>query len=207
MGIILASQSARRKYLLRRMGLTFSVIPSDFEEYFDQNLSVSDLTKELAIGKASSVAIGHPEEVVVGSDVLISIDNKQIGKPKDIEDAVSILKSLSGKEHQVISAVAVVCKSKNFIKVGSGLTIIRFKKLDDEFIMKYVATGTTLDKGGGYAIQHSLLTPYIDNISGRIDNIIGLPTNILRDLLGELDIESKQVELKYTDLLKVDELQ
>ncbi len=197
MKIILASQSPRRKYLLEQMGVTFTQIPSNFEEYFDDSRSVEEVVKELALGKALDVAKDNPDAVVIGSDLIVVLDGKQIGKPENLEEAKQFLRNISDKSHDLLCAVAVVCLNKNYQKIQFESSKVTIDKLSEEFIVGYAATGTTLDKAGGYAIQHPLMRPHIIEINGRLDNIVGMPTNLVKEMLADFDIESSEVELEF----------
>jgi len=196
MKIILASQSPRRKFLLEQMGLQFEQIPSNFEEYFDDSRFVEEVVTELALGKALDVAKDNPEAVVIGSDLIVVIDGKQIGKPESEDEAKQMLRNISNRSHQLICSVAVVCLQKVYQKVLTDTAEVAFNTLPESVIEEYVATGTTYDKAGGYAIQHPLVRPYIREIKGRLDTIIGLPTILVADLLRDFDIEAKDVNLE-----------
>jgi septum formation protein len=199
MRIILASQSPRRKYLLEQMGLQFEQIPSNFEEYFDDNRPVEEVVKELGLGKAIDVAKDNPDAIVIGSDLIVVIDGKQIGKPESEDEAKQMLRNISGRTHQLICSVAVVCLDKNYQKVKIETAEVSLDELSEQQISDYVATGTTYDKAGGYAIQHPLLKPHIVKISGRKDTIIGLPTNLVVKLLENFSMKLKSVEIIDND--------
>jgi septum formation protein len=177
------------------MGLTFKQVPSNFEEYFDDSRPVEDVVIELGLGKALDVAKNFPEDIVIGSDLIVVFNGKQIGKPESEKEAIERLKELSGQKHQLICSVAVVCKSKNYQKTAIDIATVEFDRLSDEFIKEYVATGTTFDKAGGYAIQHPMMKPHIKSIEGRIDTIIGMPTNLVADMLNVLGTNAKRLNL------------
>ncbi len=196
MKIILASQSPRRVFLLTQMGVEFEQIPSDFEEYFDDTKSAEEVAKELGLGKANAVAENNPDDIVIGSDLIVVIDGKQIGKPESVEDAKVRLRALSGRTHELICSVAVVCKSKNYSKALSESSFVTVDDLSEDFIAEYAATGSTLDKAGGYAIEHPLMKPHIKKIEGRKDVIIGLPTDLVSELLKDFDIDVEPLDLE-----------
>jgi len=195
MKIILASQSPRRKFLLEKMGLRFDIIPSNFDEYFDDSRPVKDIVKELGLGKAIDVAKKHPEAIVIGSDLIVVLDGKQLGKPANTEEAKQILQNLSNRSHELICSVAVVCKSENYQKVLSDTTKVTFDELGDSFIDKYVSTGTTYDKAGGYGLQHPSLKTHVKSLIGRTDTALGLPTTLVSELLSDFDIVVDPLEL------------
>ena len=199
MKIILASQSPRRKALLNMMGLKFEVIPSKFEEYFDDTRSVDVVVKELGLGKALDVAKNYPDDIVIGSDLIVVIDGKQIGKPESEEEAKQMLRNISGRTHQLICSVAVVCLNRDYQKVETETAEVTIDKLPEDLIDEYVATGTTYDKAGGYAIQHPLLRLYVTKIEGRKDTIIGMPTNLVTKFLKDFNINSQEIDIKETD--------
>ena len=208
MRIILASQSPRRKFLLEQMGLEFEQIPSKFEEYFDDTRPVEEVVKELGLGKALDVAqtlsrslLDSDEVVVIGSDLIVVIDGKQIGKPQSEEEAKQMLRNISNRTHQLICSVAVVCLDKKYQKVEVETAEVTFDSIPESVIDEYVATGSTHDKAGGYAIQHPLMKPLIREIKGRLDTIIGLPTTVVAKFLNELDIDCKSLDKADQELL------
>ena len=200
MKIILASQSPRRKFLLEKMGLRFDIIPSNFDEYFDDSRPVKDIVEELGLGKALDVAEKQPEAIVIGGDLIVVLDGKQLGKPTNADEAKQMLQNLSNRSHELICSVAVVCKSHNYQKVLSDTTKVTFDELSDSFIDKYVATGSTYDKAGGYGLQHSLIKPHVKSLIGRTDTALGLPTTLVSELLGDLDIVVNPLELTENSL-------
>lgn len=194
MNIILASQSPRRKQLMELMGLDFSCISSDFEEYFDDSRSPEEVVKELGLGKARAVAQDNPDAIVIGSDLMVVLDGKQLGKPETEAEAIQMLTNFSGRTHQIITSVAVVCKNKAYEKVLTEMSYITFDELPDGTIKEYVATGNPYDKGGGYAIQHPLIKPHV-TFKGRLDTILGLPTNLVAQLLSDFGLNVSPVLL------------
>jgi len=195
MNIILASQSPRRKFLLEKMGLKFDIIPSVFEEYFDNSRPVKEMVEELGLGKAEDVAKANTDAIVIGSDLIVVLDGKQIGKPTDKQEAKAMLRSLRGRSHELVCSVAVVCKKQHYARVESATATITFDEFTDDFIDGYVATDTTYDKAGGYAMQHPMIKPHIISIKGRADTVIGLPTRLISELLSDFDIVVKPLEL------------
>ncbi len=192
--IILASQSPRRKELLRNMGLEFDVVPSNFEESLDDSRSPQDVAIELAVGKASAVAEQYPDCIVIGSDTIVTIDGKQLEKPRDKTDAFQMLERLSGTHNEVTSSLAVLCKADDVLLTAAPTTTVYFKPYDKQLVNAYVETGDPLDKAGGYGLQ-SGAAPLIDHIEGEYDTVIGLPTHTLAALLAQLGIQAKPVEL------------
>lgn len=190
--IILASQSPRRKELLKRMGVDFTAIPSSFDEQLDDNRTPTEVAEELGLGKARAVAKVYPGAIVIGSDTIVSIDGRQLEKPVDAEEARQTLHDLSGKMNVVTTSVAVIFGDKEY--VGSDSAKVFFKPANEAAIDYYVDTGDPLDKAGSYGIQ-SGADVLIDHIEGSYDTIIGLPTALLAKYLGACGVKVTAVEL------------
>lgn len=190
--IILASQSPRRRQLLTQMGIAFEVVPSDFDEYLDDNRPPESVAVELALGKALAVAEKYPDSIVIGSDTIVTIDGKQLGKPCDKAEAYAMLKHLSGTHNEVTTGVVVVRKADGTQLTGADIAHVYFKPYNAEAVAKYVETGDPLDKAGAYGIQ-SGAAPLIDHIDGNHDTIIGLPTRVLAEQLASVGVSAKTV--------------
>ena len=177
--VILASQSPRRIELLKTVIKNFRVVPSKIEELCDKDLSPEENAIFLGRKKATWVAKQHPRNLVIGADTMVVLKNEIIGKPSDAENARQILRQLSGQEHKVITGVAVV-HSKIFS--AASISHVRIKLLTPNVINSYVESGEPMDKAGAYAIQEegSFL---VESYSGSYSNIIGLPVDLLKDLL------------------------
>jgi len=177
--VILASQSPRRIELLKTVIKNFRVVPSKIEELCDKDLSPEENAIFLGRKKATWVAKQHPRNLVIGADTMVVLKNEIIGKPSDAENARQILRQLSGQEHKVITGVAVV-HSKIFS--AARISHVRIKALTPNVINSYVESGEPMDKAGAYAIQGegSFL---VESYSGSYSNIIGLPVDLLKDLL------------------------
>jgi septum formation protein len=177
--VILASQSPRRIELLKTVIKNFRVVPSKIEELCDKDLSPEENAIFLGRKKATWVAKQHPHNLVIGADTMVVLKNEVIGKPSDAENARQILRQLSGQEHKVITGVAVV-HSKIFF--AASISHVRIKALTPNVINSYVESGEPMDKAGAYAIQGegSFL---VESYSGSYSNIIGLPVDLLKDLL------------------------
>ena len=181
--VILASQSPRRIELLKTVIKNFRVVPSKIDEVCDIDLSPEENAMLLGRKKATSVAKLHPHHLVIGADTMVVLENKIIGKPTDAENARQILRQLSGQEHKVITGLAVV-HSKIFSAVS--ISHVCIKALTRNEINSYVESGEPMDKAGAYAIQGegSFL---VESYSGSYSNIIGLPMDLLKDLLQKLN--------------------
>ena len=182
--VILASQSPRRIELLKTVIKNFRVVPSKIDEICDIDLSPEENAILLGRKKATSVAKLHPHHLVIGADTLVVLENKIIGKPTDTENARQILRQLSGQEHKVITGVAVV-HSKIFS--AASISRVRIKTLTSNEINSYVKSEEPMDKAGAYAIQGegSFL---VESYDGPYSNIVGLPINLLKNLLQKLNL-------------------
>lgn len=184
MKIVLASGSPRRKELMEKTGLEFEVDTADFDERSISEKSTKKLVEILAFKKAESVAKRHPNSLIIGSDLLVSYKNTQIGKPNDAKDAKKILQLLRGKTHQVYNGIVVInTKSNKFAKIVEVANVTMCNYSDRE-IDDYIATGEPLDKGGAYAIQ-GLGKKLIEKFEGEKEIIIGLPTKTVLKLMKE----------------------
>lgn len=186
--IILASGSPRRREIFKKLGINFQYVTSNIEEKFDESLSVCEQVVKLATMKAYKVANIYDEAFIVGADTVVYLENKIIGKPKDIVDAKNILKFLSGKMHEVITGVAIVNKREKLIERFYEKTEVYFRKLNDALIDWYIDTDEPMDKAGAYGIQGagSLL---VEKIYGDYDNVVGLPVGKLLEAFGRLGIK------------------
>jgi septum formation protein len=174
--IILASQSPRRKQLLEWAEVEFEVIVSDTDESFPSHLSFSDIAIHIAKNKALKIVnIHNPVIPVLAADTIVVCENEIIGKPKDRDDAIAIIKKLSGKTHQVITGVYLY-KKDNEISF-SDTTEVCFYELTNEQIEFYVDKYKPYDKAGAYAIQEWIGVVGIKSIHGDFYNVMGLPVS------------------------------
>ncbi|HVI46012.1 MAG TPA: Maf family protein [Chitinophaga sp.] len=184
--VILASQSPRRKQLLEQAGIPFEVRVVETAETFPPDMPTQDVPVHIARQKAVAVsAMCKPEEVVIAADTVVVIDNDIIGKPKDREDAISILSRLSGREHKVITGV--VLQHDHQERVFSKTTSVHFKLLTQEQISYYVDNYRPYDKAGAYAIQEWIGAVGIDSINGCFYNVMGLPVSKVIEELEKLE--------------------
>lgn len=178
--IVLASQSPRRADLLGRLGLEFTVEPADIDEGYPEHEMPATYAERLAREKAISVAHRHHDALVVGSDTIVVLDSDVLGKPKDEADAVRMLNRLSGREHEVFTAVAAVLGGR--VESSVERVSVRFRALDDREIEAYVATGEPLDKAGAYAIQ-GRAGVFVRHLAGSYTGVMGLPLYETAELL------------------------
>jgi septum formation protein len=174
--LILASQSPRRKEILRALGLAPDVIAprAVCEEPFIQSDSLVPSLKRLALAKAQSVALDHPEALCLGADTVVALETKILGKPADKSEARRMLRSLSGRPHIVHTAVALLCNGGSFAESGAAATTVYFRTLHEPEIEAYLAENEYADKAGAYAIQGRAME-FIDKIEGCYYNVMGLP--------------------------------
>ena len=173
-GLILASKSPRRSELLEQAGLTFSVIPSTFDESTVAVSSPESYVITLAESKALDISQKHPGAWIIGADTIVLIDRKILGKPASIKEAHDMLQHLSGRTHQVLTGYCICCKKKNKVFSETVKTDVRFKKLNAAEIRWYIQTGEPFDKAGAYAIQ-GIGTFLVKSINGSYTNVVGLP--------------------------------
>ncbi len=173
--IVLASQSPRRKVLLRQIGLRFKTHPSRTPEDFDSKLSARRNAERIAREKAEQVAKRYRHALVIGSDTIVVLGKKLLAKPVSKADAVRMLQVLSGKEHVVVTAFAVVdCRSGRVV-VASERTRVRFRRIDRKEIKAYVASGSPMDKAGAYGIQDDYGAVFVEKINGCFYTVVGFP--------------------------------
>ena len=180
--IILASASPRRKELLAKIGLKFSIEKSNIEEGLDLKLTPKKLAERLSYRKAYKISKKHSNAVIIAADTVVVLNGKIIGKPKNPKEAVSILKKLSGKIHSVITAFTIFDTKTSKSITKSVETKVFMKKLTEKEINYYVNTGEPLDKAGAYGIQ-GFGGIFIEKIDGDYYNVVGLPlTALIREL-------------------------
>ncbi len=172
--IILASASPRRRELLAQAGFEFEVITSDVKEVVDPALTPEKLVMSLAKQKAQAVADNHTDCVVIGSDTVVVLNGKVLGKPKDEQDAVNMLESLSGRMHEVYTGVCIAYdgETHSFFEC----TKVKFCALGLEQIKAYVETKEPMDKAGAYGIQGKGCV-LVEGIEGDYFNVVGFPVS------------------------------
>ena len=172
MKIVLASNSPRRKELLKEHNIDFEVIPSNVEEKVNPNSSVYENVMNLASIKCVDVFDKNKDRIVLAADTIVVYENEILGKPRDEDDAFRMLKLLSGHSHEVITGV---CVMYNEIKITDYVvSTVIFKQISDEEIYQYIKTKEPMDKAGSYAIQ-GIGAKFIKGYDGEYDNIVGLP--------------------------------
>ena len=190
MNWVLASASPRRKELLAELLDAFEILPSQGEEIVEGNPTPEALVKSLAKQKATEVAMRKEcaGKAVIGSDTVVALDGKILGKPKNEADATSMLKALSGRCHDVYTGVCIIYPTASGVNsiVDAACTKVYFLPLTDEQIAAYVATGSPMDKAGAYGIQDGGL---VDKIEGSFSNVVGLPLELCGQMIEKVKAE------------------
>ena len=178
--VILASNSPRRKELLKNINIPFEVKVKDTpDETYPNNLTKTEIPEFLAIKKASfyNDETEQPGTILITADTIVYCKNRVLGKPENYEEAYDMLKLLSGKEHEVITGVAITSKEKQI--VFNSVTRVFFKELTNNEIDYYIRTFKPYDKAGAYGIQEWIGMIGIEKIDGSYYNVVGLPVQKL----------------------------
>lgn len=180
--ITLASASPRRRELIAKIpGLQVNIVPSAQPEKAEF-VNAGQYACALARHKAEEV-FAKTGGITVGADTIVVLGGKPLGKPHDENQAAQMLKSLSGRTHSVITGVCVA--NENMLTARYSETLVTVGELDDAFIKEYVATGSPMDKAGAYGLQDPLFSERVKSVSGDRDNVIGLPVEMLAEILKE----------------------
>jgi septum formation protein len=185
--LLLASASPRRRDLLAAAGLAFVVDAVNVDEQPLDAEAPAACVERLARLKASVAAEQHPEVAVIGADTAVILDNEILGKPADARDAVRMLTSLAGRQHEVLTGIAVAWQGQLISEVAR--TGVWMHPMSARDIAEYVGTGEPFDKAGSYAIQ-GLGARLISHIEGSYTNVVGLPVAALLQLLARARILS-----------------
>jgi septum formation protein len=172
--ILLASASPRRLELLQSLGFTVRVEPSAYDEPDDPAATPRELAIRHAAAKAYEVRRRFPDEVVVAADTVVDVDGQALGKPRDAAAAHQMLRTLSGREHQVHTAYAIALPGRTELYEDVATTRVRFYPLDDDEITAYVASGEPMDKAGAYGIQGRAAS-LVATIDGDFYTVMGFP--------------------------------
>jgi septum formation protein len=195
--IILASNSPRRKELLRQIGIDFSIDPADVDERVLTNEMPEGYAVRVALKKASLAASRAGVGIVIAADTIVVVNDEILGKPTDARDAERMLKKLSGKVHRVVTGLAVIDAATDKTLTRTSITSVWFRRLSQQEIISSVATREPLDKAGAYGIQErgALL---VDRIDGCYFNVVGLPLSLLGEMLRCFGIDV--MASKYNDI-------
>jgi len=188
---VLASSSPRRAALLSNAGFEFEIAAPRIAERFDAAVTLRELTLWNALRKGMSVAQTRPDAVVLAADTLVALENETIGKPADLKEAARMLRRLSGRTHEVCSAVLIYHQTSGRSAVFHDISRVRFHRLNRAMIDKYVAKVDPLDKAGAYAAQGSG-AEIIAKIEGSFTNVVGLPMEKTIDALAKFGIRPRR---------------
>jgi len=176
--IILASRSPRRQQLLHELGLKFDVVIKDYVETYPEGLDGEEIARYIAHGKAASLINQlSVNDIVIAADTIVWCNKKVLGKPLDQEDAIAILKEISGNTHEVITGVSIRSHSREI--TFSESTKVTFEVFTDEEIAYYTANYKPYDKAGAYGIQEWIGIIACSHIDGSYFNVVGLPVQRL----------------------------
>ena len=180
--LILASQSPRRKELLEKLHMPFEVRVADIDEAMDP---AKPPEEEVArVSREKALAVPREEgDVVIAADTVVVLQGKVLGKPHSPEEAVQMLTRLSGRDHQVMTGVTVLCGDK--LLSHTEVTDIHFRDLSEKEIVRYVASGEPMDKAGAYGIQGGAAL-FVERMHGDYYNVMGLPVCRLWQMLGQV---------------------
>lgn len=184
--IILASNSPRRKDLLSRLGIEFKIMTLfGIDESYPKGLSAEDIALHIASKKAEAYKhLINDNKLIITADTIVIVDDKVLGKPHDAEEAAQMLRSLSGREHTVVTAVTLSTKDKTMKEAVT--TKVTFAPLSEEEIDFYIVNYLPFDKAGGYGIQEWIGLVAVERIEGSFFNVIGLPVQRLYKMLQSL---------------------
>lgn len=191
--LILASSSPRRRDFLNKMGVAFTIIKPDVDESVLVGEEPYEYVTRMAHEKAEVVSELYPEQVVLAADTVVVVQGEILGKPTDREDAKRILRLLSGRTHEVLTAVSVMCEKAQKIRELMVSTRVTFSPLDEELIDTYVSSGECDDKSGAYAVQ-GVGSMFIEKVEGSVSSVVGLPICQVRQILSEFGIKPRVVE-------------
>ncbi len=187
--IILASESARRVDILRTLGISFAIIPPDINESRKKDEPPKEYVLRISYEKAHKVGSHFPDKWVIAADTVVVYKNRILGKPMNEQEAFSMLKTLSGKWHKVITGFCVLNLTKKIIYRDAVETKVFVRDLNDEEIKRYIKTSEPLDKAGSYAVQ-GRGGYMVKEIKGSYTNVVGLPICEIAEVLLSLGILS-----------------
>lgn len=177
--LILASASPRRAELIKKLGVPFEIDVSRYDEK-PTGLSPADEAMFNARKKAEEV-FSRRGGAVLGADTVVECDGKILGKPKDSEDARNMLHGIGGRSHRVITGLCIICGAETI--TDCDISVVTLGDMSEEEISRYVEGGSPLDKAGAYGLQDEFIAGKLISLQGSRDNVIGLPTEKLFELL------------------------
>lgn len=183
MNLLLASNSPRRKELLTQLGYQFDIVMIVVDESYPSDLKPHEIAEYVSAKKAKAFDVNE-NEILLTSDTIVALDQKILLKPKDENEAFEMIKSLSGKVHQVYTAFTLKTVDSEISKTSK--TDVEFSEISDEEIKFYIKTYKPFDKAGSYGIQEWLGMAKIKNISGSFYSVMGLPVDLVYEELKKL---------------------
>ena len=183
MNLLLASNSPRRKELLTQLGYQFDIVKIDVDESYPSDLKPDEIAEYVSAKKAKAFDVNE-NELLLTSDTIVALDQKILLKPKDENEAFEMIKSLSGKVHQVYTAFTLKTVDSEISKTSK--TDVEFSEISDEEIKFYIKTYKPFDKAGSYGIQEWIGMAKIKNISGSFYSVMGLPVDLVYEELKKL---------------------
>jgi len=175
--VILASGSPRRQQFFKELDLEFKIQIKEIEEKFPKHLKGTEITDFLANLKSQAFTNLTEKDLLITSDTIVWLENKALGKPKNKQEAYTMLKELSGKKHEVITSISI--RNNNFQKIINDITVVYFKEISDKEITYYINNYNPYDKAGAYGIQEWIGFIAIDKMEGSYFNVVGLPVHKL----------------------------
>ena len=179
--IYLASQSPRRKAILKKMGIRFKVVSSDYNEKSIKGISPEELVLRHAIGKARSAAIPEKARYILSADTIVWCRNRILGKPKTKKEAAGILNLIHGRSHTVYTGVVLYDSKMNTFQKEVARTRVFIKRLSKKDMMDYIEKVDPFDKAGSYAIQEG--PRIVERIEGSYSNVMGLPKEVVKKMV------------------------
>ena len=190
--MILASNSKRRQEILKDAGFNFKIITSDIEEISDKKI-ITEKILDIAEKKLEQIAKDNKNEFILAADTVVELNGIIFGKPKDMEEAFSFLKTLSGNTHKVITAYVFKNISKNILIKEVVTSEVKFLELDDEIINWYLDTGEPFDKAGAYGIQGKGRA-LVEKINGDYFSVMGFPISNFLENLRKIGYKISQID-------------
>lgn len=194
--LILASSSPRRQELIKMLRLPYRIAVSDIDESMPHGTPPDAYVERLSLRKAKAVSDrirenGGEPGIVIGSDTVVVLDGDILGKPADERDAFAMLKKISGRTHQVYTGITCIGTESGKTVTRHEVTHVTMKRLTDDQIRRYIATGEPLDKAGAYAVQ-GIGATIVEKIEGDYFNVVGLSIRVLSEMLAEFGIDVLQ---------------
>jgi septum formation protein len=188
MKIILASNSPRRKKLLKPIFKNLIIHPSSFQENNEEKINPKKLVEKHALEKAKDVANSYKSGIIIGADTIVVFNGKVLGKPKNKNDAFNMLKKQNGMWTKVISGISVIDIKKNKKYVEHEITKVKMNVMTDEEILNYIKTKDPFDKAGAFGMQDKGAI-FVEKIDGCFSTVVGLPLPKLRNMLKKCGIK------------------